>query len=144
MQQPRYWDWFWAKVDASGDCWEWMGSRHKKAGYGKYKIDGKTWVAHRLAWTLLVGPIPPGLTIDHLCRVTHCVNPDHLELVSGRTNLLRGFNFVAVNARKTECVAGHPLIGDNVFIAGKNSRFCRTCHRRRSRESARAKRQQIH
>jgi hypothetical protein len=139
MQNPPYWDRFWEKVDASGDCWEWTANRHSQ-GYGKFNLQGKTVMAHRVAWELLVGPIPEGLTIDHLCRNEPCVNPDHLEPVTMQANLLRGSNFVAQNARKTECLLGHPLVGDNVFVAGRNARFCRTCHRRRSRESARAKR----
>lgn len=84
---------FWAKVDKSGECWMWVGACGPK-GYGSVGSGGhrgKTVYAHRLAWELTRGPIPRGLVIDHLCRIRRCVNPDHLETVRQRTNVIRGF-----------------------------------------------------
>ena len=100
---------FRTKVDRSaGDdaCWSWLGAR-SQTGYGRFWVDGKTVKAHRWAYEHLVGPIPDGLTIDHLCRVRSCVNPAHLEPVSNRVNVLRGDAPAARNARKTHCVRGH-------------------------------------
>lgn len=79
---------FWAKVDAEGICWEWT-STVDGTGYGKIKI-ARVWVpAHRWAYETLVGPIPAGLELDHLCRIRRCVNPDHLEPVTTTENLRR-------------------------------------------------------
>lgn len=80
---------FWAKVDV-GDCWEWTATRHPQ-GHGMFTPPQSNPVyAHRFAYELLVGPIPPGLTLDHLCRNRGCVNPDHLQPVTQRVNVLRG------------------------------------------------------
>lgn len=97
-------------IDASGDCWEWTGLI-TPTGYGRVnvKINGR-WLnrrAHRLVWTALCGPIADTLTIDHLCRARHCVNPDHLEPVTCRVNTLRGVGVTAKNARKAACLRGH-------------------------------------
>jgi len=80
---------FWPKVDASGDCWVWVAYRDPN-GYGSFYRDGGPTYAHRVAWELLVGSIPEGLVIDHLCKNPPCVNPDHLEPVPQRVNVLRG------------------------------------------------------
>lgn len=98
----------WEKVDASGDCWIWTGATNRQ-GYGTHYHEEKKWLAHRLVWSLLVGP--PGPILDHLCRVPGCVNPDHLEPVTARTNLLRGETIPARHRRKTKCPKGHPYSG---------------------------------
>ncbi len=81
---------FWAKVQRRGDqeCWEWLSARHVR-GYGLFQLDGTVVRAHRVAYGLLVGPIPAGLVLDHLCRNPPCVNPAHLEPVSQGENLRR-------------------------------------------------------
>lgn len=81
---------FWAKVDAgAGDgCWLWTGAVTSR-GYGCFVYDGRCWLTHRLIYTTLVGTIPDGYTIDHLCRVKTCVNPAHLEPVTLRENIAR-------------------------------------------------------
>ena len=124
-------DRFWSKVDASGDCWEWTAGRNW--GYGKFMdADYSTVRAHRWAWESLVGPIPDGLTLDHLCRNKLCVNPDHLEPVTMRANTLRGFGPSSRNAEKTHCLRGHPFDETNTYtVAGRRS--CRECRRRQSR-----------
>lgn len=82
---------FWSKVDASGDCWEWTAGKTSN-GYGAfYPTPHSQIAAHRWVWQSLVGPIPDGLQIDHLCRNKGCVNPDHLEPVSFTVNQHRGF-----------------------------------------------------
>lgn len=85
---------FMAKVDLAGHggCWLWTAAVDPTTGYGKFHIgpDQRTCGAHRFAYELLVGPIPDGLVLDHLCRVRHCVNPQHLEPVTVGENLRRG------------------------------------------------------
>ena len=122
---------FWYDVRSIGagsdDCWEWAGYRHPR-GYGRFVANGKGFQAHRYAYEQVVGPIPDGMQIDHLCRNRACVNPVHLEPVSNRTNSLRGEGPTAENARKTECIRGHALTPDNVYvIPSTGSRACRRC-----------------
>ncbi len=130
---------FWSKVDKSGECWEWTASK-MSAGYGQFSLDGRLWLAHRVAYELLVGEIPEGLQIDHLCRNRACVNPDHLEAVTQQTNTLRGEAPSAANARKTHCDSGHPFDEANTYIKPDGARDCRVCHRERVRRH-RARRQ---
>lgn len=134
-------DRFWSKVDQSGECWLWTST--KLLGYGVLKVGSaktrKAIRAHRIAYELLVGPIPEGLTLDHLCRVKHCVKvvadergPAHIEPVTNRENVLRGTAPTAVNARKTACVHGHPFDQANTRIDRNGYRRCRACHSARS------------
>lgn len=120
-------DRFWTNVDVGHPlgCWLWTGTI-ASTGYGITTRDYAQLMAHRAAYELLMGPIPAGLHLDHLCRNTACVNPDHLEPVRCRTNLLRGHGLSAKNARKTHCKRGHPLSGANLYIH-KHGRACRTC-----------------
>lgn len=127
---------FWAKVEITLGCWIWHGERDK-AGYGKLRRGAPTFrkeMAHRLAYELFVGLIPEGLTLDHLCRNTSCVNPDHLEPVTIRENTLRGTNPIAQNARKTHCVRGHRFSPENTaYVLDGTERRCRECMRIRDR-----------
>ena len=129
-------------------CWYWTGriSRH---GYGVISrtLSGVVTQAHRLVYEALVGQIPDGLTLDHLCHTQdaacvggtscphrRCVNPSHLEPVTVGENSLRGSSSPAVNARKTHCKRGHPFDDANTYLApgqrpGRFARNCRACHR---------------
>ena len=102
-------------------------------GYGRFRINNVRFYAHRIAYEFSKGSIPEGLHIDHLCRVRCCVNPDHLEAVSNRTNALRGIGPTAVNASKTNCKNGHVLNGENLYInpasGYRNCRICREMYR---------------
>lgn len=113
-------------IDASGDCWEWTG-RTNHVNRGVFYANGKTHQAHRIVWETLVGPVPDGLELDHLCRHTVCVNPDHLEPVTHRENMLRGFNPSADNAKKTHCKRGHPFDEKNTYVRPNGHRTCRRC-----------------
>lgn len=129
---------FWLKVNKDGPvlnpelghCWEWTACLASKSRYGLFFTPGRTGVAHRFAYEWLVGPIPDGLTLDHLCRNRACVNPAHLEPVLPRTNVLRGVGVTAHNAAKTHCKRGHPLTPENVYYR-KGGRQCRLCNRER-------------
>lgn len=132
-------------VTESG-CRLWLGHCTPE-GYGSMKIDGTCRSAHRVAYELYKGPIRPGLTLDHLCRVRACVNPDHLEPVSLKENILRGDGLGAINAVKTHCKRGHEFTISNTMIFirndGTHSRACLSCykqipHRKRSSASSRA------
>lgn len=143
--QPRpLMDRFWEKVDATGPCWEWTAAL--VLGYGRIGAGGhygRSLWAHRVAWEHLVGPIPEGLQIDHLCRNRKCVNPDHLEVVTPAENLRRGYGPAAQNRRATRCASGrHRLAGDNLYIAPKTGkRGCLTCRREQAtRANAKKKR----
>ena len=126
-------------VDATGDCWVWLGDSWD-GRYGRMKIGPnrarRSVAAHRASYEAFVGPIPDGLTLDHLCRNTKCVNPEHLEPVTMRENTLRGTNFVADNARKTHCPLGH----EYTYTTKRGKRRCNTCGRLEgARNRARAK-----
>lgn len=148
-QQER----FWAKVDVPGQpscCWEWTG-RVDGRGYGHWSLAAVGGLrAHRVAYTLLVGAIPDGLVIDHVCRNVRCVNPDHLAPVTPRENALRGFAPMVRQSRIGECVAGHQLTPENTYLKPSGHRECRLCraagreafNRRRS-ASAIARRQTL-
>jgi hypothetical protein len=110
-------------------CILWLGavSRGPRGGYGMMTYKRQARRAHRIAYELYRGPIPPGFELDHLCRVRSCINPRHLEPVTMRENVLRGASGPAENARKTHCRMGHPYSGRNLFIRKSGSRSCRSC-----------------
>lgn len=80
---------FWPKVQKGESCWEWTGARDAK-GYGKFCLNRQVAYAHRFAYETLVGQIPDGMTIDHLCANKPCVNPSHMEIVTLEENTRRG------------------------------------------------------
>lgn len=118
-------------VTESG-CWLWTGHIGSK-GYGMVWHNDKYIRAHRVVYLALKGPIPEGLILDHLCRVKCCVNPDHMEVVTNRMNVLRGVNPVAVNSRKTGCVNGHPYTAATLRIDRDGSRRCMICRKAKDR-----------
>jgi len=106
------------------DCILWEGTVTDK-GYGWERNQ----YAHRKAYERAKGQIPPGLQLDHLCRNRRCVNPDHLEPVTRKENILRGESFSAQNARKTHCERGHELTPENTYMRkdSRGGRQCKTC-----------------
>jgi hypothetical protein len=115
-----------------GGCWVWTGTT-TAAGYGQMSVLGRRQYTHRISYELFVGAIPEGLSIDHLCRVRACCNPEHLEAVTHAVNVGRG-----ERPTRTHCLHGHELSGYNLVIA-KKGRLCRQCgldsqKRRRDRD----------
>lgn len=116
------------------ECWEWSKSRFSNSGYARLSVKGVSKCAHRISYEAFVGPIPTGYQVDHLCRVRHCVNPDHLEPVTPRENFLRGTSPAAINNRRKFCIWGHPLSGNNLYITKSKKRMCVACKNARYRE----------
>ena len=116
-------------------CWNWIACRHTN-GYGKLGYQGRTWLAHRCVYTILVGDIPDGLVLDHVCRNRLCVNPSHLRPCTNRENILApgSQSPSALQAQRTACQVGHPLSGDNLYLY-EGKRDCLTCRRERTRRS---------
>lgn len=123
---------FWSKVDKNGPvpahrsdlgpCWTWT-PKTDRAGYGLFSIGPRKVLAHRWAYQSERGPIPVGLTLDHLCRVRCCVNPGHLEPVTHLENVQRA------HRGQTHCKrAGHPLTGNNLRFE-RGHRVCVACAR---------------
>jgi hypothetical protein len=112
-------------------CWQWTGPL--RGGYGRAILQGgigrREQLAHRSVWTLLVGYIPENMTLDHLCRNRGCVNPEHLELVTLRENILRGEGVAARRARQTHCKRGHAFTTENTYRYSNGRRECLTCRR---------------
>lgn len=128
------------KVNETTGCWEWQAGKNRKWGYGTFRVKGyRTKKAHRFSHEFFKGPIPAGLTIDHLCRNKGCVNPDHLEAVTNRENSLRSDNIAGRNARKTHCPKGHPYDEKNTFKQFLGGRGCRACNKEYQRLWARYK-----
>lgn len=94
-------------------CWIWTGANTGKGdkAYGNMTVGGRSVSAHRNAYTLLRGEIPGGMDLDHLCRVRLCVNPDHLEPVTRKVNLNRGFAATGSKPRRPKqiCCRGHDI-----------------------------------
>jgi hypothetical protein len=134
---------FWSKVDRNGPlgCWIWTAQTNR-FGYGQFTISdpsrkrGIPASAHRVAWELTHGKIPDGLYIDHLCRTRSCVNPDHLEPVTNRVNILRGVSPAAISARKTHCKHGHEFTPENTYRPARGGRQCIACRRARERRTS--------
>jgi HNH endonuclease len=125
-------------LDPATGCLLWTGClRH---GYGVIEIGRKAVGVHRVAWELLVGPIPEGLELDHLCRNRACAAPAHLEPVTHRVNVLRGTSPAAAAALAVACPAGHAYDLVNTHVRKNGKRDCLTCARERMRRNYARKR----
>ncbi len=123
---------FWPKVNKNGPvpayrpelgpCWLWLGYC-RDGRYPWMYYEGRPLAAYRVAYILLVGPIPEGLHLDHLCRVTSCVNPAHLEPVTQQENNRRAFEAI------THCPQDHEYTPENTGRYRNGGRYCRICSR---------------
>lgn len=145
--RPSAEDRFWSHVNKKGPVSKWRPDLGRCSvwtaaivdGYGQFALTHTKQVrAHRFAYELLVGPIPPGLEPDHLCRNRACVDVTHMELVTPAENRSRGDrrrpnNRVVApamgkhNLAKTHCPQGHPYKGSNLYVDNRGKRYCRIC-----------------
>lgn len=122
--------------DPNCGYWLWIGALSPSASglhpYGVFSVDGKLRMAHRVSYEMANGKIPDGLQLDHLCRMTLCVNPSHLEPVTPKENIRRGKTAEAARLTqlsKTHCPQGHPYSGENLYLKPNGRRECRQCVR---------------
>ncbi len=120
-------------IKRENGCWIWIGLTDK-LGYGSFNKNKKRYSSHRYFYELKKGTIPKGLVIDHLCRNASCCNPEHLEAVTNKENILRGVGITAKEAKQTHCKNGHPLSGENLRLHIRGYRRCLTCMRNYSKE----------
>jgi hypothetical protein len=116
------------KTDHQTGCWNWTGAL-ANGKYGHLFVDGRMQKAHRIAYRMVVGPIPHGMDLDHLCRNTKCVNPNHLEPVTRSENLRRSPLMGHINANKTHCIRGHEFTAENTRVRPNGHRVCKECMR---------------
>lgn len=121
-----------ASPEPMSGCWLWEGA-NKSTAYGRISYQGRNDYAHRVAVLLSGRTIPPGMEVDHLCRVRCCINPGHLEVVTAAENIRRG-QTGQVHAQRmaalTHCNRGHPWTEANTYHStrnGKPRRSCRAC-----------------
>jgi hypothetical protein len=122
---------FLTKVRITADCWTWIASTNDN-GYGQFYVGEQKFSAHRWSYELLVGPVPDGKELDHLCRNRACVRPSHLEPVTHLENVRRSQRALKIMA-KTHCPNGHPYNVENTGRGSRGTRRCLTCHRDQAR-----------
>lgn len=123
-------DSFWAKVKYTETCWLWQGNM-TSAGYGLTRSGGKNISAHRFIYALTKEPLIDGLQIDHLCRVKNCVNPEHLEQVTPKENVLRAIPFrnkYVPSAKRSHCRQGHRYTKANTILLNVGGKICAKCN----------------
>lgn len=115
---------FWANFSERGGCWEWTRARWN--GYGKTDVTGRTRRVYQVTWEAIIGPVPDGLELDHLCRNRACANPDHLEPVTHAENMGRAANLEREPAA-TAGAWGNPLCPAGHVKDRRNSQGWMVC-----------------
>lgn len=125
---------FWLQVEQWGVCWIWTGSMQGN-GYGRFAANSERYMAHRVAYSLVKGPIPDKLDIHHTCGNTLCCNPAHLQPLDRKTHLADNTEagVAYINKHKTQCSNGHPFTEENTYWH-EGHRQCKICKRKRLRE----------
>lgn len=128
---------FWENIEVrESGCWQWVGAEYPN-GYGHFVVSNKPRISttpHRWSYERIVGRVPSGLDLDHLCRNRLCANPAHLEPVTRAENLRRSPIMGRANSRKTHCPAGHEYAGENLYVvAGR--RQCVACKNEKRRRA---------
>lgn len=114
------------EVVTESGCWIWTGRQNN--GYGRISWKDRDRLAHRVVWTLAGRELPAlPYVLDHICRVRCCLNPSHLRVLHGSTNVLIGESFSAENKRKTQCQKGHDFDTYNTYYDRSGKRLCRKC-----------------
>lgn len=129
-------------IVAENGCHVWTGARTPE-GYGNAWDGTKVGRVHRIRYEREVGPIPPGMELDHVCGNRACCNPAHVRPASHRENTLRSNGVASAAAAKTHCAKGHPLSGDNLapWRLRRGLRQCLLCARQSSKDAGRRRRQ---
>jgi hypothetical protein len=139
-----------AKLQLEGSCWIFTGA-DDGYGYGHFWVsEGVYAKAHRWLYEFLVGPVPEGLVLDHLCRRTKCCNPDHLEPVTQKENVRRSYSRSMMSVRTGRCLNGHEMTPENTYTrtrksgpqVGQVSRSCKTCTRVQQTKARQLRRQE--
>lgn len=117
-------DYFWKRIEMTDGHWLWTGYMNR-GGYGTACMNRAKYYAHRVFYTVFIGPIPEGLQIDHLCRVKNCVNPEHLEAVTIYENISRVSE--EARARKEYCLQEHSQDANNHYLTSDGRRRCNQC-----------------
>lgn len=143
---------FWSKVKVADThfyngtpCWEWTSNKTND-GYGRFHLNGKKELPHRVYYQDTKGKIPNGLELDHLCRNHACLNLEHLQAITHKENMKRGLTgFLSglKNHLKTHCPHGHEYNEKNTYIQPSGSRMCRTCGKIKARQIRQRKKMEI-
>lgn len=125
------------RTDQETGCWRYTG-HIINTGYGTISVNGQSTLTHRLSYELFVGHIPNGWIVDHKCGYRNCFNPDHLRTITFYDNVVT-YGLAcpsAINARKTQCMRGHPFDDENTMIVtSTGGRRCRVCDRANSKKT---------